>query len=174
MSTRPAPRKRAAPPAGGKAVAPLLGALLRIAHEEFTGAMLADLRARGIELSVTEYRVLRYPGPDGVRPIELAERCNLTRQTMNYTLAGLEKRGLIERRAAPGRTTRLVYATPCGWEVFHALRASVDAVERDWTRRFGKRRVAGLHRILHDMAMELGKLEAPARPAAGRGPRRST
>ncbi len=140
---------------------PLLGALLRIAHEEFTGSMLLHLRAQGIELSVTEYRVLRYPGPDGVRPIDLAERCNLSRQAMNYTLAGLEQRGLIERRVAPGRATRLVYATARGWEVFNALRTAVDAVERDWIKRFGKRRVAGLHGVLLDIAIGLGKVDAP-------------
>jgi DNA-binding MarR family transcriptional regulator len=138
-----------------------LGALLRIAHEEFTGSMLLHLRSQGIELSVTEYRVLRYPGPDGVRPIELAERCNLTRQAMNYTLAGLEQRGLIERRVAPGRSTRLVFATARGWEVFNALRIAVDAVERDWVKRFGKRQVASLHGILLDIAIGLGKVDAP-------------
>ena len=145
----------------GGAPTPLLGALLRIAHEEFTGSMLLQLRSQGIELSVTEYRVLRYPGPDGVRPIELAERCNLTRQAMNYTLAGLEQRGLLERRVAPGRSTRLVFVTARGWEVFNALRTAVDAVERDWVKRFGKRQVASLHGILHDIAIGLGKVDTP-------------
>lgn len=159
MSTRPGHATRQSGPA--RADAPLLGALLRIAHEAFTSAMLEHLRTKGIDLSVTDYRVLRYPGPDGVRPIELAERCNLTRQAMNYTLAGLEGRGLIERRAAPGRKARLVYATPRGWEVFHALRASVAAVERDWTTRFGARRLADLHTALHDIAVGLAKVDAP-------------
>ena len=146
---------------------PLLGALLRIAHEEVTQSMLNALRAEGIELSVTEYRVLRYPGPDGMRPVDLAERCNLTRQAMNYVLAGLTAKGFIERRAAAGKSGRLIFATARGWEVFAALRRSVEAVERDWAAHLGAQRMKELSDTLHELAVRLGKIEpAAAQPTA--------
>lgn len=161
--------------AGTASPAPLLGALLRIAHEEMTQGMLAHLQARGIELSVTEYRVLRYPGPDGVRPVDLAQRCNLTRQAMNYVLAGLERKGLIERRAPPGRATRLIYATTKGWAMFMAMREAVEAVEADWVGRIGAAQVDALRGILFDLGSRLGKIDpASAKPAGPiRKPRRT-
>ena len=40
----------------------------------------------------------------GVRPAELAERCFMTKQAMNYLLRDLEDRGYIERRAEKAGT----------------------------------------------------------------------
>jgi hypothetical protein len=37
--------------------------------------------------------VLRWPGPNGARPVELAEQANMTRRAMNYLLGQLEELG---------------------------------------------------------------------------------
>ena len=76
---------------------PLIGALLRITHEAVRQQVLADVRAAGFELSSAEFAVMQYPGPDGLRPIDLAKQCNVSKQGVNYLLAGLMERGYIER-----------------------------------------------------------------------------
>ena len=91
-------------------VTPLLGALLRVTHEALTLGILESLRRQGIDMSKTEFSVMRYPGPDGLRPIDLARRCNMTKQAMNYVLAGFESKGYIERRSPAGqRSTTILF-----------------------------------------------------------------
>ena len=86
----------------------MIGSLLRLPHEVIVARMLAALNAKGFDISPTELGVFLYPGPEGRRPIELARQCHMTRQAMNYVLAGLERRGYIERHtgASRGRTGR--------------------------------------------------------------------
>jgi DNA-binding MarR family transcriptional regulator len=76
--------------------------------------------------------VMVYPYPDRVRPGELAERTNMTRQAMNYLLGQLEALGHIERRVEKGGTRRLVFLTRRGWQVVDAIRAAVKEVEDEW------------------------------------------
>lgn len=38
-----------------------------------------------------------YLGPHGMQPIELARKCDMARQEMNYVLSGLEWLGYVER-----------------------------------------------------------------------------
>ena len=44
---------------------------------------------------------MQYPGPDGVRPGELAERAGISKQAMNQLLKSLERLGYIAREDAP-------------------------------------------------------------------------
>ena len=77
--------------------------------------------------------VFLYPPPDRVRPSELAERANMTKQAMNYLLGQLEARGYIERRAQRGSSRRLVFLTDRGWQVRQAILTEVTEVEAEWT-----------------------------------------
>src|SRR5689334_14568207 len=107
---------------GPFSVTPLLGALLRITHEALTLGILEALRQQGIEMTQTEFSVMRYPGPDGVRPIDLARRCNMTKQAMNYVLSGFEAKGYIERRSPAGQRSTIIYLTRKGWKLLSATR----------------------------------------------------
>src|SRR5947207_5354310 len=97
-----------------QAVTPMIGSLLRLPHEVVVARILAALNTHGFDITTTELGVLLYPGPDGRRPIDLARQCNMTRQAMNYVLAGLERRGYIQRHAGPGSTARVVRLTERG------------------------------------------------------------
>src|SRR2546426_11710077 len=88
-------------------ITPMIGSLLRLPHEVVLLRMLAALKANGFDITQTELGVFLYPGPEGRRPVDLARQCNMSRQAMNYVLAGLEHRGYIQRQArarsaAPG------------------------------------------------------------------------
>lgn len=145
---------------GPFSVTPLLGALLRITHEALTLGILESLRQQEIEMTQTEFSVMRYPGPDGVRPIDLARRCNMTKQAMNYVLAGFEAKGYIERRSPAGQRSTIIYLTRKGWKLLSATRRCATEIEARWAAHIGARRFDALRASLHEIAVWLGKLPA--------------
>jgi DNA-binding MarR family transcriptional regulator len=101
----------------------------------------AAVIAKGFEdLNQPLLNVFLYPPPDRMRPSELAERANMTKQAMNYLLGQLEARGYIERRAERGSSRRLVFLTNRGWQAREAILAAVTEVEAEWTSVLGQQR----------------------------------
>ena len=116
-----------------------MGALLRIAHDHVWQRMLREVTAAGFDdLSDTEYRLFQYPGPEGARPIQLAQRCGMTKQAMNYVLAGLERKGYLARRPVPGGGGRVIHLEKRGQKLIAALRSSVQRIEREWSAQVGE------------------------------------
>ena len=132
---------------------PLIGALLRMPWEVVRDRMLAELRARGFDdLAPAHLPLLQWPGPDGVRPSELAERLRVSKQALNHLRGDLERFGYLERRADPhdGRSRRIA-ATDRGRDAMKVMRAAVRSVERDWERRLGKDEFARLRALLAEL-----------------------
>lgn len=144
---------------GQTALTPMIGSLLRLPHEAVTARILAVLQGHGLDITPTELGVFLYPGPEGRRPAELARQCNMTRQAMNYVLAGLERRGYIERQAAPGSAGRVVRMTAKAWDMVAPIRNCVAEIEQEWIAHLGARRFNALRETLHDLALWLGKLD---------------
>jgi DNA-binding MarR family transcriptional regulator len=142
-----------------QALTPMIGSLLRLPHEVIVTRMLAALDAKGFDISPTELGVFLYPGPEGRRPIELARQCHMTRQAMNYVLAGLEHRGYIERHTGSSPAARVVRMTDRGWAMVAPIRECVAAIEQEWTAHLGARRFKALRETLRDLSRWLGKLE---------------
>lgn len=140
------------------ALTPLIGSLLRLPHEAVTVRMLSVLTGKGFDITPTELGVFLYPGPDGRRPIDLARQCHMTRQAMNYVLAGLERRGYIERQAGANNAARVVRLTARGWEMIEPIRTCVTEIEQEWAAHLGAQRFKALRDTLHDLALWLGKL----------------
>ena len=135
---------------GGETPPPLLGALLRIPLDVIYRRMIDALHERGFDdLSVAHLAVLRYPGPDGKRPVELATEANMSKQAMNYLLGQLEALGYVERQDDPedGRFKR-VYTTQRGDATRNVIRAAVREVEAEWSRALGASDLAELRALL--------------------------
>lgn len=139
-------------------ITPMIGSLLRFPHEVVMARMLAALNRHGYDISPTELRVLLYPGPDGKRPIDLARQCDMTRQAMNYVLAGLERRGYIARNN-DGANTSVVQLTDRGWQLIPVIRNCIATIEKEWTLHLGKRRFEALRATLLELSTWLGKLD---------------
>lgn len=135
---------------------PMIGALLRLPHEALVARLQEALGRESLDLSRTELGVFLFPGPDGRRPSDLARQCAMTRQAMNYVLAGLEERGYIERRDAAVSAGRLVHVTERGRQVIRVLRTEVRQIEREWAAHLGARRFQALREALRDLAAWLG------------------
>jgi DNA-binding MarR family transcriptional regulator len=120
---------------------PFVGALLRMAYQITREYQLEALRKRGFgDFNQALLNVMVYPHPDGVRPGDLAERINMTRQATNYLLGQLEALGYIERRAQKGGTRRLVFLTRRGWQSIDQHRAAVLELETQWAKAIGHKR----------------------------------
>jgi DNA-binding MarR family transcriptional regulator len=120
---------------------PQLGALLRMAYQATRKHQLKALRAHGFgDLNQALLNVMVYPHPDGIRPSDLAERINMTKQATNYLLGQLEALGYIERRAQKGSSRRLVFLTRRGWQSIDRHRAAIVDIEAQWAKAIGQKR----------------------------------
>ena len=139
-------------------ITPMIGSLLRRPREYIVARMLTEVNSNGFDVTDTELMVFMHPGPDGRRPIDLARQCYMTRQAMNYVLAGLERRGYIERSAGTDSAVRVVRMTNRGREMFSQMRRCVATIEQQWTAHLGARRFNALRETLHDLSMWLSKI----------------
>ena len=132
---------------------PLVGALLRIAYQVTREYQLRVLREQGYgDLNQALLNVMVYPHPNGVRPSDLAERINMTKQATNYLLGQLEVLGYIERRAQKGSSRRLVFLTRRGWDSIDLHRAAVFEVEAHWAKAIGQKRFNEFKDTLRQLA----------------------
>jgi DNA-binding MarR family transcriptional regulator len=152
---RVAPQQRPQPP---PAPAPMIGALLRLPHEAVLARIQAALAREGLDITSSELGVFLFPGPDGRRPIDLARQCAMTRQAMNYVLAGLERRSYLERHDAATARGRVVRVTERGRKAIRVIRGEVTAIEQEWAEHLGARRFEALRGSLSELAIWLGKL----------------
>jgi DNA-binding MarR family transcriptional regulator len=133
----------------------LIGALLRIPAQAIHRRLIDGLNDAGFtELRLPHMAVLSYPGPDGRRPSELAERAGMSKQAMNQLLQSLEGLGYIQRSSAgdDGRA-RVVHFTDRGRAAWDTIYAILMEVEREWRATLGDRRFDQLKKLLGDVWM---------------------
>jgi DNA-binding MarR family transcriptional regulator len=137
---------------------PLIGALLRIPWEATRRRLLDGLHEAGFtDLNPSHLAVLLYPGPQGLRPSDLAAQRQMSRQAVNYLLGQVEELGYLERRSDPDdQRSKRIALTPRGEQARDVIRASVAELEREWSAALGPKRFAELK----DLLVELGALVA--------------
>ena len=133
---------------------PLIGALLRIPWETVRERMLAGLHERGHgDLVGAHLNVLLYPGPENMRPSELAARTGMTKQALNYLLGQLEALGYLTRtQDGADQRFKRVHLTPRGRAAGAAMREIVMEIEAEWTQKLGPRRFAQLRDTLAQLS----------------------
>jgi DNA-binding MarR family transcriptional regulator len=138
--------------------APLLGALMRMPVDEIRRRMLAALHEQGFDdLIPAHLIVLRWPGPDGLRPIEVAEQTGMSKQALNYLLGQLEETGYLERVDDPDdRRSKRIRMTKRGWAAGEVMRAAVGEVEREFVDAHGEKELETLLELLINLNVVLG------------------
>jgi DNA-binding MarR family transcriptional regulator len=129
---------------------PLIGALLRMPVDAVHRRIIADLQAAGFaDLGDAHMAVLRYPGPQGRRPSDLAAELGMSKQAVNYLLGGLERAGYVRRAADPhdGRSRRLEL-TERGEAVRTTIRSTVTAIEDELAAELGRAEFTQLRALL--------------------------
>jgi DNA-binding MarR family transcriptional regulator len=134
---------------------PFVGALLRHCWTRVWQNINETLRAEGFtDLPESYVTIFRYPGPDAVRPSDLARRLQVSRQLINHGIAQLEELGYLERRVAPESGRRLVYLTKRGHQVIDTIYASLWQLQKEWERKVGRKRFSDFMDTLRILSAE--------------------
>ncbi|HTD51066.1 MAG TPA: MarR family transcriptional regulator, partial [Acidimicrobiia bacterium] len=98
----------------------------------------------------------RYPGLEGLRPSQLADRVAITKQSVNDLLGHLERNGYLVRvsESADGRA-RVVRLTPKGKRLEQTIYAAAAAAQQQIAQILGPRRFAQLHSSLELLTEQL-------------------
>jgi DNA-binding MarR family transcriptional regulator len=132
---------------------PLIGALLRAPWENVHERMLAGLHERGYsDLVAAHLRVLQYPGPEDMRPSDLAARIGMSRQALNYLLGEMEGLGYLTRvEDRADQRFKRIHLTRRGHAASVAMREIVLELEAEWAQKLGSRRFAELRELLTEL-----------------------
>jgi DNA-binding MarR family transcriptional regulator len=96
--------------------------------------------------------VMQFLDDPGTRVSVLAERAQMTKQSMAELVAHLEKLGYVERVPDPtDRRAKLVRATPKGRQLYVIAREVVAEIEAEWTRLLGTTKMRQLRKLLEDL-----------------------
>jgi DNA-binding MarR family transcriptional regulator len=108
------------------------------------------------EIRTPHGSVFAYLDDDGTRVSVLAERAQVTKQSMAELVAHLERHGYVERVRDPsdGRA-KLVRATRKGNQLYAIAREFVEETEARWTRRLGRQKMRQLRALLEELNQAL-------------------
>ena len=131
----------------------MIGALMRLPWEAVSRRMLRALQENGFDdIDGPQLAVLLWPGPDGMRPSDLAARMKVTKQALNYLLGDLERLGYLERHPDPDdRRARRIALTDRGRSLVPIIRTAVWKTERDWATSLGEDRFTQLRELLVEL-----------------------
>jgi DNA-binding MarR family transcriptional regulator len=136
---------------------PYVGAMLRVVWQWVRDQLYAGVVAAGFDdLSAAHVALWRYPGLDGVRPSQLADRVGITKQSVNDLLGHLEQRGYLLRvpDSADGRV-RLIRLTSKGRRLQETIYGEAGAAQLRIAEILGPRRFAQFHSSLELLNAEL-------------------
>jgi DNA-binding MarR family transcriptional regulator len=135
----------------------MLGAMLRTPLRAITARVGADLAAAGYDdLRPAHFVVFQNLPAEGANATTLAERAEITKQSMGYLLDHLERHGYIERVPDPtDQRARIVRRTARGWAVEWAARASIQRLEDEWSAHLGEERMQQFRAVLVDLGVLL-------------------
>lgn len=136
---------------------PLIGALLRRPLQVVRTRMLERLHENGFDdLEAAHLVVLQYPGPQGLRPSELAARVGMTKQAVNYQLGRLERLGYLAREPDPGdQRSKRIALTERGYAAIPVIRGAVAEVEEAWTHELGAEKFGRIRELLVELNARL-------------------
>jgi DNA-binding MarR family transcriptional regulator len=130
-----------------------LGILLREPYRVANEQLHRRFAERGHrDIRTPHGNVFAYLDDRGTRVSVLAERAQITKQSMAELVDHLERRGYVERVPDPGDgRAKLVQATKKGNELYAIARDFVAEVEEEWTRVLGKRKMRELKSLLAEL-----------------------
>jgi DNA-binding MarR family transcriptional regulator len=130
-----------------------LGILLREPYRVGNDRLHRRFAERGHpEIRTPHGNVFPYLDDGGTRVSVLAERAQITKQSMAELVSHLERNGYVERVPDPDdRRAKLVRATARGQDLYAIAREFVAETEAEWTRRLGKAKMRQLRELLQEL-----------------------
>ena len=131
--------------------------MLRVVWQWVRDQMYEGVVAAGYDdLNSAHVGLWRYPGLEGVRPSQLAERVGVTKQSVNDLLGHLEGHGYLLRvpDSVDGRA-RVIRLTAKGRRLQETIYAAAGAAQQQIEEILGPRRYAQLHSSLEFLTEQL-------------------
>jgi DNA-binding MarR family transcriptional regulator len=143
---------------------PYVGAMLGVVWQWVRGQLYAGVVAAGYDdLNAAHVGLWRYPGLEGLRPSQLADRVGITKQSVNDLLGPLEQHGYLLRVPDPadGRA-RVIRLTSKGRRLEQTIYASAGKAQLRIAEILGPQPFAQLHSSLELLTEQLaGSLAVP-------------
>jgi DNA-binding MarR family transcriptional regulator len=105
------------------------------------------------DIGPAHFGVLQYPPPDGVRPLDIAAKAQISKQAANYLISQLESHGYLQRRTVRGKG-RLVFLTAKGKKLVEIAHVTMRTIELEWQRALGRER----YRAFRESLVRLGEI----------------
>jgi len=130
-----------------------LAILLREPFRALTEELHRRFAVRGhAEVRAPHGNVFAFLDDDGTRVSDLAERAQITKQSMAELVAHLERHGYVDRIPDPDdRRAKLVRSTPRGDELYAIAREFVADTEARWTAELGPAKMRQLRELLGEL-----------------------
>ena len=120
--------------------------------------MEAATQAGYDDVTSAHVSLFRYPGLDGYRLTDIAQRMQITKQSVHELIGHLEHLGYLVRDPDPtNRRARLVRLTPKGKGLQEVIRLQAQASEHQIAEILGARRFAQLKQTLATLVNEIDK-----------------
>ena len=141
---------------------PYVGAMLGVVWQWVRVQLYAGVVAAGYDdLNAAHVGLWRYPGLDGIRPSQLADRTGITKQSVNDLLGHLEHHGYLVRVPDQGdRRARVIRLTPRGRRLEKTIYAQAGAAQLRMAQILGPNRFAELYNSLELLSGQLLRSEA--------------
>jgi len=139
-------------------VPPFIGSMSRLVWQWVRREIHADVLAAGYDdLNPAHVAVFRNPSPDGMRPSELADEMQITKQSVNGLLGHLERQGYLVREPDPADSrSRRIHLTDLGRDVERVTWKAAARAERRAAELLGEDRLEDLRQTLADLVALIG------------------
>jgi len=132
----------------------MIAALLRVPYQIVMSHVAQQLRPEFPDLRPAHlivFQLLDHP-PAGTRLTDLAERAQMTPQSMGELIDTMESRGYVERLPDPAdRRAKLICYTTLGWAAHERGAESVAAIQSLWAQQLGPDRFDQLVELLREL-----------------------
>jgi DNA-binding MarR family transcriptional regulator len=147
---------------------PYIGSRMRIGLQWVRDYIQVSVAAAGFEgLGRFHVGMFQYPTADGVRPTELAESLQITKQSVNDLLRDMEARGYLTLVTDPtdGRA-RIIRLTATGHELEQATHDAAREASEAFEQILGTRRYAALYAALDEVVAHIVAGDMPIPPGS--------
>jgi DNA-binding MarR family transcriptional regulator len=137
-----------------------VGGMMRLGLHWIQEQIHSEVAAAGYEgLTLAHIRVFSFPRPNGRRPSEVAEKLQITKQSVNDLLGNLEDLGYLIRAPDPtdGRA-RVIRLTASGRKLQIVTERAAQSAELRVAELLGSRRFAQFRRGLEELTHQIDNL----------------
>ena len=145
---------------------PYIGALMLVGWQWVRAKVFHSVVAAGYhDLNPAHVGLFRYPTVDRLHPSEIAERMQITKQSVHDLLGHLEHHGYLVREPDPSnRRARIIHLTSRGRQLELEVRAAARQAEDEIAALLGPSRFTQLRDTLETLAPMLTTDTAAAAP----------